>query len=115
MRFDWPDKGSQEVKLAFHARSGSDYYLVYHPVPIVTAPTTSEDISDFAGNLGGNLLSGLILAAVAPPKVLFDGATRIQDSHAHVDYVDLLVVAKVLREGIVCKLRIMDSGEVVSR
>ena len=119
--FRWPQGGEQEVDLTFHAVAGSSYIVQYDVFP-PHANRLGErtDLEDAAGDVlalsGG---SGETAMFLAPPALALwgagwvkRGANEVEEHHKPAQYMDLMVVCRHNREGIVRRVRTWPDGRI---
>ena len=119
--FRWPQGGSQEVDLVFHAVAGSRYIIQYDVFPpYANRMGESTDLEHRAGEVAGLAQgSGEAMLLVGPPALVLWGAgylkRGVNEAAEHqkpAHYIDLIVVCRQNSEGIVRRVRAYPGGLV---
>lgn len=119
--FRWPQGGSQEVDLDFHAVAGSTYIIQYDVFPpYANRMGESTDLEHRAGEVAGlSQGSGEAMLLVGPPALalwgagyLKRGANEAAEQRKPAHYIDLMVLCRQNSEGIVRRVRAYPDGRV---
>ena len=119
--FRWPQGGSQEVDLQFHAVAGSTYIIQYEVFPpYANRMGEPTDLEQRAGDVAGLAEgSGEAMLLVGPPALalwsagfLKRGANEAAEHRKPAHYIDLIVVCRQNAEGIVRRVRAYPDGRV---
>jgi hypothetical protein len=119
--FRWPQGGSQEVDLVFHAVAGSVYIIQYDVFPPYAnrmgEPTDLEHRAGEVASLSQG--SGEAMLLVGPPALALwgagfvkRGANEAAEHRKPAQYVDLMVICRQSGEGIVRRVRAYPDGRV---
>lgn len=119
--FRWPQGGSQEVDLVFHAVAGSVYIIQYDVFPpYANRMAEPTDLEHRAGEVAGlSRGSGEAMLLVGPPALVLwgagfmkRGANEAAEHRKPAQYVDLMVICRQSGEGIVRRVRAYPDGRV---
>lgn len=119
--FRWPQGGSQEVDLVFHAVAGSRYIIQYDVFPpYANRMDESTDLEHRAGDVAGLAQgSGEAMLLFGPPALVLwgagylkRGANEAAEHRKPAHYIDLMVVCRQNAEGIVRRVRAYPDGRV---
>jgi hypothetical protein len=121
--YTWPQGGSQEVDLVFHARPNSSYVVQYVPSPAYANRLVEiKKWDDAAGDVASmGVGAGQAAFIFAPPAMALLGVgfanrvgSQMAEAHKPATSMDLMVISRDNGEGIVRRVRAYPDGRVDS-